>query len=630
MRVQSLSCYILTILILSGSYPVAAQSNDFGEPFIPEVLYDAEDIFRTNFSNPMSGGVSSPSGEFSFFSEPDALVLNWTHTSGTELEYRTVGYLTGCQEYAYFEQEFFWNRNVLPAASNLSLSFNITTTGTFHNYSAYSLFEICVWLVLPFGEWNDITRFNMHEDGFFDVYGKLGSWATDTVFQYLVSNETTSPARLVVGLRPTWRFQGDFQSDPWRSHNGSVSVQFHDASFSLLCRTDVEIPVTGEPLYQTTWANGYSINFQDSCTTSQGISYILTSETHEDMHTEVSVTKLDPTLQILWQKSWNDTSEYRWYRITDFSDGVYFFGTKWNTTSEHRNVCALALDSEGVVKWEREFNNDGFTYPLDLDVDNNDNVYLVYVRYISSSSHCMTKLDSNGNTLWRYDFGEDMWGSADGVDVSPEGIVYTLVEQQIIRWDTNGAQEWSIEGDFSTIHVLSDGSLLTVRNGPFGELDIVKFNDLGQEEWMKSITIEYEDGWHDYFGVAGIAETHDGTIFVLIGLYDLHPGRIIFEMTPDGTSIANYSIALSAVSYESFDIPQYVDIAFTDDNLLYLFGRTIAENWDYSIVVSAYGIEPFFFSTSNTALLGSAIAASIIVCTIALLQIKDRKKCVAE
>ncbi|MDF1538714.1 MAG: hypothetical protein P1Q69_07410 [Candidatus Thorarchaeota archaeon] len=306
MRVRLLTCFIITILILVGSYPVLAKGNIYGDPFIPGRLYNIESVVQTDFSAPVSCSVAGSSGEFSYDQiESDSLTFNWTHIPGTELEYIQTNFPPGCQEFVYVEQEFYWNHNVLPTSSNLSLSFSITTTGMFHNDTWESMFEIGIWLVSPHNNWERVSTFDCYGDRMYTEYNILRTWSTDTTFQELIRNETESEAKLVVGLIPSWRFQWHPDSEPWRYYYGSVIVEFHEAIFDILYRTESEFPEVGTPLYQTTWANGYSDDFQDSSTTPDGISYLLTVEDHEDYHNIFSVTRINQKAVISWQRSWN-------------------------------------------------------------------------------------------------------------------------------------------------------------------------------------------------------------------------------------------------------------------------------------------------------------------------------------
>lgn len=632
MNRHSISFCFALVLIFSWCNPVASQASIYGEPFIPDHLYEDIDILNTNFSEPMSCGVSGTSGEFSFESESDSLILNWTHEPGVELEYSSVDYHSESEEYVYFYQDFFWDQDVLPTSCNVSVTFDITTSGTFHNVSAYSLFDIYAWLISPTGWWDPIATFSIYGDGVYDSYRELGSWATNSVFEELISGSTGNSARIAIGLIPSWRFQafpGD--EEPWRYHNGTVLATFSKAGFSLLVRTEAEIPATPDPLYQTTWANGISDSYQDSSTLSSGISYTLTSEDHENLYTQVTLTKLDPRLDILWQKSWNETSPYRWYRICAWHTSIYLLGAVFNETTDRRNMCLMALDPNGEPLWVQGFHYYDYTDPIDLQIDGDGNVYIIYDIYSRNFVRSLIKVESTGSIIWDgNEIAQNYLGSTFEIEVQDDGGFYVIVNGQLRGYDETSSLVWAVNGSFMALRALSDGSVVAARLGRYNVLELLKYDDEGRELWMNTVAIEYEEGWYDYYGLAGIAEKQDGTLFFLVGLYGLHPGRVIFHYSSEGIPIANYTVALSSGEYESYNVPQYIDIEFTSDNLMYLFGRAVDENWDYSIVVAAFGAEPLFFSSTVITLQATIAAAGIIVVTIVILQVRNRSRTIAK
>ncbi|MDF1538713.1 MAG: hypothetical protein P1Q69_07405 [Candidatus Thorarchaeota archaeon] len=211
------------------------------------------------------------------------------------------------------------------------------------------------------------------------------------------------------------------------------------------------------------------------------------------------------------------------------------------------------------------------------------------------------------------------------MDAGPSGDIFTRSWDHITKWNNGGGEEWVINGYCDTMFALSDGALLTAENVFSGTTRFVKYDAQGEFEWSRNFSVTYGQHWDDYYEVLDFTESPNETIFILIGLYGFHPGRIILEMTTEGTILSNHTLAFSSELYQAYIIPQFRRISFSTDGLLYLFVHVIDDDWYYTVIVSVYGTEPFFYSTSNMTLLGSGLAAAITISTIAILQTKYQK-----
>jgi ABC-type dipeptide/oligopeptide/nickel transport system permease subunit len=176
--------------------------------------------------------------------------LTWTHTAGTELDFRgdtRDDPWPDYNDYVYFEQQFEWPYNNRPNAINLSITFGTFLEGDFDPetspYTAPNLmFRIYVWVVDSSDNW--ILVYESREGTYLeDVREKrLSAITTGTVydiFDGMISTNTSIPqedpddiVKFRVGLAPTYRFQNySNPANPYLNYTGSVTFKFTDLKF---------------------------------------------------------------------------------------------------------------------------------------------------------------------------------------------------------------------------------------------------------------------------------------------------------------------------------------------------------------------------------------------------------------
>jgi hypothetical protein len=620
---------VLVIIIFSSTTLVFGQDIDQRTIFIPSNLYSSTNLFdNTELHDPVGLGASNPSGEFSFQQDVEAgtVTLSWTHVAGTELIFNmTNPTFPVSREYSLFSIDFSWEYNVLPTQSNLSMSYSVSTTGDFQNDNWPGLYEIWTWFVYPDGTWERIYSFYGGADVEFNDWEVLGDWATDGIFQSLIDAEPDAHAELVVGLAPSWRFLEYGEVEPWRTYNGTVSVTFSEVCINSLYRTQNDFPDVNTPIFDTIWNQGDSDSFQDSCLTPDGKSLIITSYETANFIAGSSLTLLDERAEVVWRKSWNGTNPILWHDVGYYSDTIYLLGNV-DSAGGDQDIQLMALNMNGEILWYRDYDYAFGEFPKGMAISAEGDIYIGFAESGDRNRNHLLKVDREGNVDWEQEFSTRSWNEIISIGVSEGGHVYTLTRFELTQWTEYGEQEWIIEGYFEEVCVLSDGTTIATQNYRGGAVNLTKFDVDGGKDWSQIIAVQYSDQWYDYADINSIAEAYDGTIYLLLALRGFHPGRVVIQLDTSGNHLGNTTVAFSEELYMSFDEPQYLDLHVGTNDMIYLFGRILDENWDYSITMSIFDIDPLILGTTARTRLTSIAAASILIGTIIIWHFYQKRK----
>ena len=622
---------VLVFILLIGATPVFAQETAPDTAFIPSDLYDSKELLNnTELELPVECGISGDSGEFSYLQNQDAgmVILSWTHVAGTVIEYNlTDSSFPHSLEYAYFYEEFSWNHDVTPTSANLSIVYNITTTGDFQNDFWPGMYEIWTWLVHPNGNWFRIENFYGGNDETFSQWIIMGNWVTDEVFQGLIEAGPMATSKLVIGLVPSRLFLSNFDSDPWREYNGSVLISFQKLNMNVFYRTENDFPTAGEPLYERSWRQGDSDRYRSSCITPEGYTYLLSMYDDDNLGHGTSLTKLDSRAEVVWRKTWNDTDTVFWYDVACYSNMVYLVGPT-NDPRGGSNLFLMALDWNGDSIWSKEYDYDYSDYPRAIEINDDGEIFIGFSssdgQYYETNR--LIKLDLEGLEIWEEEFGVYEWDDIIDMSSSKEGYIYTLTYFQLIQWNKDGEKQWDIQDYTTEMCVLSDSSVLAVQSFYTGRLNLTKFNSEGVKEWSQMIALRYTEDWYDYAQIRSMTQSPDGTIYLLLAMGGFHPGRVIIRMNQDGIQLENYTVAFSEELYMAYNVPQYMDIHISSNNIVYLCGRMLDDEWDYSVTVAVHGIEPLFFGSFGGTLLSTGIATTAIISTIVVWHFLQKNK----
>lgn len=185
--------------------------------------------------------VNGTSEEFSFLHQPiddlnnqSYVNLTWSHTPGTDLDYRGQDpefTLPDYNDFVYFDQIVEWPWNNKPSDVNMSVSYATELTGDFANESLAGnlMFRVYVWIIDSSGDWTRLyeSREATYTAQVQEKRVSLNYFSIEDIFNGMVSLNGTpqidplDQITVRVGLAPRFTFQS--VSDTF---NGSVIFKF--------------------------------------------------------------------------------------------------------------------------------------------------------------------------------------------------------------------------------------------------------------------------------------------------------------------------------------------------------------------------------------------------------------------
>lgn len=129
-------------------------------------------------------------------------------------------------------------------------------------------------------------------------------------------------------------------------------------------------------------------------------------------NTDVLITKYDPTGAILWQQTYNGTSNTQDYGVAvvcDSNDNIYLTAAMTNT-STNLDITLMKLNSTGTLQWNSSWNgtNNLIDIPSALTIDNFGNIVVVGVtlNVSTQADYAILKFDTAGQLIWHstYDY----------------------------------------------------------------------------------------------------------------------------------------------------------------------------------------------------------------------------------
>jgi uncharacterized delta-60 repeat protein len=198
-----------------------------------------------------------------------------------------------------------------------------------------------------------------------------------------------------------------------------------------------------------------------------GYSWIISTENYDYL-----TIKYDSAGNQLWASNY-DSPEHghgEAYKIAlDSLNNVYVSGRHG---SESVDYVTVKYNSAGMEQWAARYDGpgDGSGFPLDLEVDSADNVYVTGISQGSDMSRdfATVKYDSAGNELWVAGYDGESTGSSDfGIDIALDGSGNVYVTGR------SGGTETSYDSDCTTIKYDSSGNQLWIMkyNGPGDSAD---------------------------------------------------------------------------------------------------------------------------------------------------------------
>ncbi len=620
--------YALTIvvLLLFTSLPVSAQ-NDYS--FIAKDIYDVEEVIPDPFlasDGNMTFEKHDNINELSVSYEQSedqsgVVILNWTHIAGTKLEYDNDSYRP--REYVYFAQNISWDHTVIPASLNISVNYQIETTGNFSDQSPMRYFNLEAWAIDSSGEWDALTRFyGVPEQYETKSVREANKYVMERLFGPFILGEPIQ-LQFAIALAPSSSFVID-QNAPWKTYNGSIIVRVKEVHLHATFNEVDNWPSVEPPINNSTYRISESERLVDSSITPDGGVYVLSYLESNSDPSGFVLRRINPMTQTEWLVKWDASSPIYWRYVGGTDLYVYLVGTNKTSKASSVVVSALNYDGSSAYNWSYSISNDIVTT---IDVGSDGSVYLGLYKWISDGRSRLVKIGPDGSVQW------ELNGDSDGATVlielegDSQGNIIGLSADRLSKIDADGNIKWEIFNEFGgyeyNLHIMDDDSILLVSN-TYSETTIVKVYSNGTIGWEYTNRITYADSWNEYSYVPDIAHSGDGRIFVLCNNYGYHRAGIVIVLSSSGNQLYNFTVAFEKVIYAPFEVPSYQNIHLDNNGILYLVGRTIDPDSYYEVVIATYGTEPTFLGVSMTYLGTVGIALVSVIVVIAIIHFRRK------
>ncbi len=306
---------------------------------------------------------------------------------------------------------------------------------------------------------------------------------------------------------------------------------------------------------------------------------------------------------------------------------------QWNRTIINDDARSMATDGvfiytnsrNGLQKWD--YDGNVIWGPLDYNeyghiiaADSSGSIYIIGGESttcgscIEESRGMLTKISPSGLVLWSKIWsgtGDFEWGS--DVQVDEMGYIYTLSEDFIIKWDSDGNQMWSI-GSKSYMTIRPDGSFYTLSISDWNnEFNIDFYNNLGDHIW--SATDSYLGDKHWF--CASVATGCNGGLYILLQESSYGNEVHLLNYDSDGNKVWNQSLGpinwwKTSVGnpdvWIDASIPGYIITLGTDR---YNTSFDLAVYHDPSPIISTNSSSPITTTITTTSNLSSPITTTI-------------------
>ncbi|MFW9972595.1 MAG: hypothetical protein ACFFDF_20580, partial [Candidatus Odinarchaeota archaeon] len=161
----------------------------------------------------------------------------------------------------------------------------------------------------------------------------------------------------------------------------------------------------GKQQWNTTWDDGNHELGYDVKRDSNGYIYVAGANGTGGVNFDVLLLKFNSSGKLEWKRTWNNwSSDGAWALEIDSEDNIYLVGDSFKTTS--RALLLLKYNSSGDLLWNSTFDLPNDQYGRDIVLDSLNNIYIVGQTTPNSNDDLLVvKFDSSGNCIWNRTWG---------------------------------------------------------------------------------------------------------------------------------------------------------------------------------------------------------------------------------
>ncbi len=311
----------------------------------------------------------------------------------------------------------------------------------------------------------------------------------------------------------------------------------------------------------TSWTNAYGGTKRDealACIQTMDTGYIIlgSSMSFSAGDKDIYLVKIDSTGNFQWQKTFGDIYSDIGYAIRQTSDTGYLILGSYMSAIDTNRMVLIKTDKNGNLLWQkypiRGFGDKGF----DLKVLSDGNVMITGNTFTpgKNSEMLLTKVNSNGDTLWTKSFG----GSSNELGYAiqqttdngfviageTEGFGFVNFDMYLVKTDSLGNIACSDPLSFIADSSICIDNLMTFTNTTTGS---------GPFTWAIADSVYNSVDAYYYFDSIGTFKVELATcIDTITQFITVHPiSNVNFSFNILNDSTASFSID-SSIFYSSF------------------------------------------------------------------------------